>query len=372
MSTLEQSKNRGFASIVVSLILVLVFSLITLGFATISRREQQNALNKQLSTQAEYAAESWINAKLRSGSLDAINTCAQTDYDASNNVKVTCGLIKTNLSGTPTTISGPTSGTSILFTPPAGQSVTKFTITWKSSNVNKKNSLGSLLNNPFNDSSYNSPSILQVSITPIKESAPTELSRDCLINKTFNAFLYPGNSTATPNPASMPALNCPAPGVLPQPPSANKYFGRCNTSGLCTIDLYVNTLNRTSGKFLFRFLSPYGSASESTNITVNAQDVSAGGAPTVVRDTGTVILDVTAKAQDVVKRIQVAVPVTVVNSSGGSSQAPEYLIQADSACKRLVDQEVTTTPPGSKSYTSIFSSPSAGSTTSCNLFSGNL
>jgi Tfp pilus assembly protein PilX len=364
------SKNRGFASIVVSLILVLVFSLITLGFATISRREQQNALNKQLSTQAEYAAESWINSKLRSGSLDAINTCAQTDYDAANNVKVTCGLIKRNLSSTPATISGPTSGTSIPFTPTAGQSVTKFTITWKSSNAAKKSPLTSM-NNPFNDTLYNSPSIVQISITPIKESA---LSRDCLINKTFNAFLYPGNSTATPNIASMPALNCPNAGAFPQPAPANKYFGRCDGSGNCTIDIYVDPVNRLSDKFLFRFLAPYGAPSESTNIKVTGSTNSfeAGGAPTVVTDSGTVILDVTAKAQDVVKRIQVAVPVTVVTSSGSSSMAPEYLIQADSACKRLVDQEITTTPPASKSYTSIFSSPTAYTGSGCNLLNADL
>lgn len=364
------SKNRGFASIVVSLILVLVFSLITLGFATISRREQQNALNKQLATQAEYAAESWINSKLKSGSLAAINTCEEASYDAANNVKVTCGLITPNLTRTPVTLTGSTAVSKIVDyttpTTPPQSAPTKFTIKWNSSNAAKKNPLTSMFN-PFNDSTYQSPSIMQISITPINE-----LSRDCLINKTFNAFLYPGGATATPNIALMPALKCPAVGVVPAPQPANKYFGRCNGSGSCAIDIWIDAANRSSGKFLFRFLAPYGAQSDSTEITISGQSVDSGGAISATKDTGTVILDVTAKAQDVVKRVQVAVPVTVVTSGVGGSNAPSYLIQADSACKRLIDQEVTTTPPGSKSYPSIFSAPSAYTGSSCNLLNADL
>src|SRR5579884_2233180 len=53
--------ERGFASIVIALILIIVLALLTVGFAQFSRREQQSALDKQLAVQAKYAAESGIN-----------------------------------------------------------------------------------------------------------------------------------------------------------------------------------------------------------------------------------------------------------------------------------------------------------------------
>ena len=53
--------EEGFASIVIALILIIVLSLLTIGFAQLARREQQTALSKQLANQAQYAAESGIN-----------------------------------------------------------------------------------------------------------------------------------------------------------------------------------------------------------------------------------------------------------------------------------------------------------------------
>ncbi len=60
-SMLDQNE-QGLVSFVVTMILTVVLSLIVLSFAQVSRREQRNALDRQLSTQASYAAESGINA----------------------------------------------------------------------------------------------------------------------------------------------------------------------------------------------------------------------------------------------------------------------------------------------------------------------
>src|SRR5665213_2637815 len=54
--------QQGFASIVIALILIIVLALLTVGFAQLARREQQTALDKQKAVQANYAAESGINA----------------------------------------------------------------------------------------------------------------------------------------------------------------------------------------------------------------------------------------------------------------------------------------------------------------------
>lgn len=53
--------QQGIASILITMIMMIVISLIVVAFAQVSRREQTEALNNQLSSQAYYAAESGIN-----------------------------------------------------------------------------------------------------------------------------------------------------------------------------------------------------------------------------------------------------------------------------------------------------------------------
>lgn len=57
----SKKNQQGMVSIVITIILMVVITLIVLSFAKISRREQRNALDRQLSTQAFYAAESGVN-----------------------------------------------------------------------------------------------------------------------------------------------------------------------------------------------------------------------------------------------------------------------------------------------------------------------
>ena len=57
---LKQSES-GIVSLMMTLVIMLVISLIVIGIAQLSRREQRQALDNQLSTQAFYAAESGVN-----------------------------------------------------------------------------------------------------------------------------------------------------------------------------------------------------------------------------------------------------------------------------------------------------------------------
>jgi len=61
ITTSLRSDERGLASFIVTLILILVITLIVLGFAGLTRRNQREALDNQLSTQAYYAAETGVN-----------------------------------------------------------------------------------------------------------------------------------------------------------------------------------------------------------------------------------------------------------------------------------------------------------------------
>lgn len=54
-------KQKGFVAIVVAALIMVILALITIGFTRIMQREQRQALDRQLSRQALYAAESGIN-----------------------------------------------------------------------------------------------------------------------------------------------------------------------------------------------------------------------------------------------------------------------------------------------------------------------
>jgi len=54
--------QRGMVSILVTMIMIIVITLIVLGFAQVARRNERESLDDQISTQAYYAAESGVNA----------------------------------------------------------------------------------------------------------------------------------------------------------------------------------------------------------------------------------------------------------------------------------------------------------------------
>ncbi len=66
----KRSNEQGIVSIMVTIILMMVISLIVISFARTSRREQRDSLDRQLSTNAFYAAESGVNAARKAISLD--------------------------------------------------------------------------------------------------------------------------------------------------------------------------------------------------------------------------------------------------------------------------------------------------------------
>src|SRR5487761_1358632 len=98
--TNNQSSQAGIASITVTMIMMIVISLIVLSFAQIARREQRQSIDRQLSVQAYYAAESGANiartAILASPSPIMKNTCGPNAQfpnnviDAQTNVSITC------------------------------------------------------------------------------------------------------------------------------------------------------------------------------------------------------------------------------------------------------------------------------------------
>lgn len=108
----RDERQKGIVSFIVTLIMMLVISLLVIGFTQVTNRTQRESLDRQLSTQAQYAAESGVNkvaAVLDDSSI--VGTKTKTTCDNSgvyadtnnfdpqinpdNNVSVTCVLVNT-------------------------------------------------------------------------------------------------------------------------------------------------------------------------------------------------------------------------------------------------------------------------------------
>ncbi len=102
-----QHNDKGFAAIVVTLIVMSIVVLISVGFVRIVSREQRASIDRQLSTQAFYAAETGVNdaaENLKDQSyLDSLGSTGKEDCDVSDtslwapvldeSIEYTCVLI---------------------------------------------------------------------------------------------------------------------------------------------------------------------------------------------------------------------------------------------------------------------------------------
>ena len=76
--TKSQKNQNGTASIISTLILVILLSLISIGFAKIMDRSLQNSLDSNLSSAANYAAQSGINdamAYIKTRGINDVSSC---------------------------------------------------------------------------------------------------------------------------------------------------------------------------------------------------------------------------------------------------------------------------------------------------------
>lgn len=65
MSRVERNDERGLVSFMITIVMMVVISLIVVGFTQVANRNRRQALDRQLSTQAFYAAESGVNDAIR-------------------------------------------------------------------------------------------------------------------------------------------------------------------------------------------------------------------------------------------------------------------------------------------------------------------
>lgn len=324
--------EQGFASIVIALLLIVVLALLTVGFAQLARREQQNALDKQLANQAYYAAESGVNDAYRAikdpalapSLLNSPTTCygrnsripgtTNNIVDATSGTQYTCVLVNQKPDTLVKDLPADSQWTTAFTLPstPVGM-----TMSWQSKDGKT----------PSNDiqhrftpqgAAWNHPAVLQFSVTPL-----SGLDRNSLLSNMYTVYMYPSTDSGA-------AVYSNAPGD-----QGRVVAGGCTAAGSCSVTI-AGGFPAGVTSYLIHVLSYY----DDSHILFDAHDIS--GARLQFSGSQAVI-DSTGQDKNVLKRIQVHVPIFPT-----SDNLPDYAIQAQNVCKRF-----TTYPTGGTSQNSV-------------------
>ena len=360
------SEESGYAAFAVTLLIMIIMSLITLGFANNARSEQATALNNQLSEAAYYAAESGINtayslitATLQqtgpsSGSFTNIipqtkhctkdnsgnNSYIQTPSNKlSSNTIYSCLLVNPSpldleympiLQGTGETIPVQSTPPSMPATRPP--KIDHVTINWEDANPVNINftqcpSVGqfppaSSVSPPAtNFSPYCAAPVLQVDIVPISSLAfkdPTTL-----LNYTRTIYLEPCDHTSCSGTIDH-IVNGKVYGASCSKTVPSGYQFRC----VANITMQLSSSSTltgswsSSGRYYFHIVPFYRNANLRLNAYSSGTPVDLYGAQAVI--------DATGNADGVLKRLEERICINTVCDN----QAPYNAIQSDAnICK---------------------------------------
>lgn len=339
------TNQNGLVSIMVVMVVMGILVLVSTSFALLMRREQRQVTDRQLSTQAFYAAESGIHdaaAKLSTITGD-VTDCNNTPgkstgtnvINASDHVEYTCVLVdKSPDSVKADPVTTDNSKVIRLESQATGPNIDRIDISWQDASEGGVGTDFATNNSHYLPQSgvagtftgANGTGILRATLMPVRN--PGAITRGDLINDARTYFLYPKGSGSVNTTGSV-AWNA-------NPDTNNGSFvdGQCNT-GHTNRTLYSNHCNAsitglsTASPFTphtrvmyLRLTAIY------RPVSVTIKIYTPGGNATDVQNSQAVI-DSTGKAQDVLRRVQVRVPLK------GDYSFPEAAITSmDTICKR--------------------------------------
>lgn len=328
--------QRGVAAILITMVVMTVIMLMVLGFATISRREQRQTLDNQLQTQAFYAAESGINdakeiastllatgvdaakpqCDMGGGTNAAYNALRTSLGAAGDNVRYSCVIVDPS----PKEInnSAVVDG-SAWVAPLATDSVpANFTITWQpktttgaptpACNIAASASASYLPASGANARACQYP-LLRVDLF----DASNITSNSDVQNRKLHTYYFQPSTSISGTPTTTYA----PPGGSSVIGSVTQVRAACDNASYDSCRVQINPGTAFTTNMAMRITSLYGASS----VTVRA-----GGLPI---KNSQILIDSTGRAQDVLRRVQVRIPVA------GNSLVPSYAAQSGSAiCKR--------------------------------------
>jgi hypothetical protein len=382
LSVKSPSRSRhedGFAAFFVTFVVMIVLSLIVVGFAANARRDQQNALNNQLGTAAYYAAESGINdaysiiTKDQALGLPIVPQTSSCTTDDNNGDTYGTNIGDNQLSST--------SGYSCLLVNPAPPSllfqpvetgegevmpligkpatspngatvpIRSMTVSWQTTNAPGTNF--SACPDPTTQQGNNLPpqttyiadcpdaGILQLDMLP---DTPTAMSQ-ITTGAATSIFLQPsktnGVNSTTPQAVTngdIIPVQC-SPTLVTTATISTEYY--------CTVTIDLTTIadNSVPGSYYLRITPFY----EQSSIEVEAQD--AGGQQLGLANAQASI-DATGNANDVLKRIEERVCI----SNLCNSAAPTTAVQSATG----IEKQFTTRPDCTTSSSITNGCPASG------------
>ena len=339
MSNTLQKDQRGLVSFMVTIIMMLVISLIVIGFTQVTNRNRREQLDRQLSTQAFYAAESGVNAAIAKinvaistpGGVMPQNTCSsvvvggyptsETNLSITPKVGYTCILVNPVV---PSIITNASQQTSSVFplnpVNSAGVStnLTQLTFTWSTPQGVAASNFNCQSIGRFPKSSIAVPYMCAFGMLRVDLMyGASGGSAVELAPKTVTLFMQPlVTGISSPTISDFVSLGSPK-GIIvgAQYDGASKktYTAKVSLAGAAQTTQYYARITT-----LYR---------DSPRIVVGGSYL---GTPVSFKD-AQAIIDVTGKAQDVLRRVQVTVPIHQYDSI-----IPEGAVQSTTdVCKRF-------------------------------------
>lgn len=302
--------QAGMVSIIVTVIIMLVLSLIVIGFARLTRREQRQALDRQLSTQAFYASESGVNdakqaiksnpallsAEYTVGCGDFISAAGLNTFPKSTTIagsgaaSYTCLFVDPSPPSLEYANIGVDSSTVIpIQNKNAGAAVGVVNIFWEDKNggTDFSGCAGPAGGLPQSWPASCNPGILRIDLV---EFPVAGASRNSLVANTMTTFIYPSGGGPTDANYANKGFG----------PSGTFAVGSCNSGGTPK-KCQAKITNLPGNRYYMRLTAVY----KPSAVTITADN----GAGTPVELTGAqAIIDSTGKANDILRRIQVRLP----------------------------------------------------------------
>jgi len=328
----QLSKNqKGVASIIVATVFIAIISLIVISFALLMRREQRQALDKQLSTQAYYAAESGVNDAINK--LSANPGSATTTTDCKQTQSVTGAELLDTPEASTTCVLLDLEPTSLEYSPIETDkstivkldavNMTDLQVSWEPSSMPDGHSyvgpdfsqhhLPQSTSTDTLSTQVKNSGILRLSLMRVPKTS--SITRNNLISQTKTWFLYPSAQSGTTTNRTATSSN----GFVDS---------SCNTSNSpndCNVTITGLDTTASGFDYYLRLKSIY-TPIHATLIATNNSD------PTkrLSLKNAQAIIDSTGKSNDVLRRIQVRVPLTT------NYRYPEFSLETtDTICKKI-------------------------------------
>ena len=323
----NRTRQGGMVSIMVTMIMMLVISLIVLGFAQVSRREQRQSLDRTLSTEAFYAAESGVNdvvhviqyqlSKNVAPDLLQKTTCdnsgpyygsLNSTVDSADNASYTCALVTMSSPTIDLDLTTDGTATGVPLKPTNGLIRTlqiKVTLAKSMTMSGCPGALPSLISGEFPkaDSWSCQYGALRVDLVPTDTLDQATLMT-ASSQKAF--YFYPVTGAgATPTFTSGSA-------------AGNVYGMHCVLAS-CTAN--INLIGAGSTNYGMRVMTLYKDMS--------LEITGSGGAGATNFSGAQATIDVTGKAQDELRRIRVRISLESSNGAGGA------IVSGSAICKRF-------------------------------------